>query len=58
MNASTMSYQDMLLSAHVAGALAAVLVFVGHRFGLTSSLHLFKHIIGLLGPPRHDQKYS
>ena len=42
----------MLLSAHVAGALAAVLVFVGRRFGLASSFHLFKHIIGLLGPPR------
>ena len=48
----------MLLSAHVAGALAAMLVFVGRRFGLASSFHLFKPIIGLLGPPRHDQKYS
>ena len=46
----------MLLSAHVAGALAAMLVFVGRRFGLASSFHLFKPIIGLLGPPRHAQK--
>ena len=37
MYTATMSYKDMLLSAHVAGALAAVLVFVGRRFCLASS---------------------
>ena len=46
----------MLLFAHVAGALAAVMVFVGRRYSFASSFQFFQTLIGLLGPPRHAQK--
>ena len=42
MYTATMSYKDMLLSAHVLGALAAMLVFVGRRFGFASSFQSFQ----------------
>ena len=54
MYTATMSYKDMLLSAHVAGALAAVLVFVGRRFGLASSFQSFQTYNW--SAPRHVQK--